>query len=141
MSDWSIEIIVDANGKTWFQPDLGGFAPGDALPAQQDDLVSWKNKTNDTHQPWPTDSNYNPLPDSTVRPPSTTQPPPPPEPNYMYPLYMSEPIPAGESSRPAYDVLLQNSTNGTIYYCCLSHPKEITERGTIQVSSVPIIPT
>lgn len=137
MSDWSIKIIVDANGKTCFQPDLGGFAPGDALPAQQDDLVSWKNKTNDTHQPWPTDSNYNPLPDSTVRPPDTAQPTAPPQPNYMYPLYMSDPIPPGQSSRPAYDT----SQIGTIYYCCLTHPAEPTERGTIQVSAVPNTPT
>lgn len=141
MADWTIKIFVDdANGKTYFQPNLGGFTPGQALPTQQDDTVSWNNKTDDTHQPWPTDSNYNPIPDSTVRPPTT-----PPTPNYMYPLYMSDPIPPGQSSNPAYDILLQNSTlqdpkNGTIYYFCLSHPNEITERGTITVSSVPVIP-
>ena len=46
---------------------------------------------------------------------------------------MSDPIPAGDSSRPAYDT----SQLGTINYYCLIHQTELTERGTIVVTAVP----
>jgi hypothetical protein len=118
MPDWSIKIVLDDKGKTWFLPDLQG-GKGEPLNAQQDDLVSWNNTTEDTHQPWPTNDQYNPVDPSTVPRGSAT--------------YMSDPIPAGDSSRPAYDT----SQLGTIYYCCLIHQTELTERGTIIVSAVP----
>ena len=65
MPDWSIKIIPSAHGAA-FVPDLHGAQPGDPLRTQQDDLVTWNNTTRDSHQPWPADANYNPLPDSVV---------------------------------------------------------------------------
>src|SRR5437763_2386969 len=67
MADWSIKIVPAASGGgAAFQPDLQGYKPGQALPAQQDDLVTWNNTTNEAHQPWQTDSNYEPLSDAWV---------------------------------------------------------------------------
>src|SRR5687767_12604164 len=94
MADWSIKIVPATSGPgAAFQPDLQGYGPGDPLPAQQDDLVTWGNWTDDTHQPWPTDSDYNPLPETQVLPRGSAN-------------YLSDPIPPGESSRPSYDVAL-----------------------------------
>jgi plastocyanin len=120
MPDLSIKIVsAGARGKAAFVPDLQGAQAGDPLPAQQDDIVSWNNTTNRKHQPWPTDSNYTPVPDTQL--PRTS------------PNYMSDPIPAGQSSRPGFDI----PQTGTIYYCCKLHPKSKTERGTIVVTAAP----
>lgn len=123
MPDWSIKIVRSESGKgAAFIPDLIGARSGDPLEAQQDDLVTWNNTTNKTHQPWPTDSNYNPLPDSQVPRGSAN--------------YLSDPIPAGESSRPSYDVAQPAGTPATwtVYYCCKNHPNE---RGTIVATAQP----
>lgn len=123
MADWSIKIVQTKQGVA-FQPDIPGYIPGDPLPAQQDDLVTWNNTTADTHQPWPTDANYNPL--SVKR---TSQ------------QYMSDPIPANQSSRPAYDVAQPNTTpkptTWTVYYYCKTHPTEVSERGRIIANVYP----
>ncbi len=112
MPDWSIKIVsASSGGGAAFQPDLQGYSQGDPLPAQQDDLVSWNNTTDDTHQPWPTDSNYNPLSEADVLPRGSAN-------------YLSDPIPAGESSRPSYDVAQPDDSPQTwiVYYFCKLHP-------------------
>ena len=120
MPDWSIRIVPSKSGVgAAFVPDLNDAEQGDPLQAQQDDLVTWNNTTQDTHQPWPTDNQYSPLDPSKVQRGTAA--------------YMSDPIPPGESSRPNYDT----SQLGTIYYCCWIHPKETSERGTIIVTAVP----
>jgi hypothetical protein len=132
MPDWSIKIVKSGSGAA-FQPDIQGYNPGDPLPAQQDDLVTWNNTTKKKHQPWPTDSNYNLLPSSEV---------PPTGPNYL-----SNPIPAGQSSRPSYDVAQPTPPvttpptpppqSWTVYYACKLHPTSKTERGTIEATVYP----
>jgi hypothetical protein len=130
MPDWSIKIVQTGSGAA-FVPDLYGAKPGDPLQAQQDDLVTWNNTTDDPHQPWPSDANYQPLPDSQVLPRGG-------------PNYLSDVIPPQGSSRPSYDVAqpaaVPPSTTGpstwTVYYCCKLHPTVASERGTI-VGTVP----
>jgi len=115
MPDWSIKIVPSVSG--------GGasFVPNN-LVAQQDDLVTWNNTTNETHQPWPTDANYKP---KDVKPGS--------------PEYLSNEIPAGGSSRPSYDVAqpaavapAKPPNEWTVYYYCSKHPNVVSERGTIK---------
>jgi len=133
MADWSIKIVTaPTGGGAAFQPDVPGYNVGEALPAQQDDLVSWANMTDDTHQPWPTDPNYEPLSEAEVLPRGSAN-------------YLSDPIPPGESSRPSYDVAqpppLPPVTTGppswTVYYFCKLHPTVTTERGTIEATVPP----
>jgi len=129
MPDWSIKI-VQAGGGTAFVPDLYGAKPGDPLQAQQDDLVTWNNTTDDPHQPWPTDASYQPLPDSEVPRGSAK--------------YLSDVIPPQGSSRPSYDVAQPDAvppsttkpSTWTVYYYCKIHPEATSERGTI-VGTVP----
>lgn len=128
MPDWSIKIVPATSGSgAAFQPDVPGAKPGDPLTAEQDDLVTWNNTTKQAHQPWQTDANYQPLSTSWV-----TQHPD---------LYMSDSIPAGRSSAPAYDVSqpggLPPPTTWTIYYFCKTHPTATSERGTIAASVPP----
>ena len=134
MADWSIKIVPAASGTgAAFQPDLQGYGPGEPLPAQQDDLVTWNNTTKQSHQPWQTDSQYEPLPDAWV------------EQQFPY-LYMSNVIPAGEPSTPAYDVAQPPRaivtdpalpSSWTIYYFCKLHPDVESERGTIEATVPP----
>lgn len=123
MPDWSIKIISTSAGAA-FVPDLQGANPGDPLQAQQDDLVTWNNTTGDSHQPWPTDSSYDPLPAERGSA-----------------NYLSDEIPPGESSRPSYDVAQPVTDpppdNWTVYYYCKLHPTVETERGTIEATTVP----
>lgn len=121
MPDWSVKIIPDANGApAAIVPDLRGSNPGDPLQAQVDDLVSWNNTTDQTCQPWPTDANYKPLPDDQVSEANGN--------------YLSDPIPAGMSSRPRYNVAMPNwltPSDGNVIYYCL---KGTNICGTIVVS-------
>lgn len=125
MADWSIKIIPASEGAA-FVPDIQGYGPGDALPAQQDDLVSWNNTTDETHQPWPTDASYQPLSEADVLPRGSAK-------------YLSDPIPPGDSSTPAYDVALPaaSPTNWIVYYYCKLHPDVEMERGTIEATVAP----
>lgn len=121
MPDWSIKI-VPSHGGAAFVPDLQGAKPGDPLKAMRDDLVTWNNTTKHTHQPWPATSNYAPLPDDQVQRETAN--------------YLSDPIPAGDSSRPRYDVAQPADTSPppvvwTVYYVCKMHPDIVSERGTI----------
>lgn len=119
MPDWTIKIVPAGPGVVGAK-----FAPG-AQQAQQDDLVCWNNTTDETHQPWPTDSNYKPL--TNVERGSAQ--------------YLSDPIPPGRSSRPSYDVVLPSGNPApqtwTVYYCCLTHQDRVNERGVIKGSLIP----
>jgi hypothetical protein len=132
MPDWSIKIVPAASGGgAAFVPDLLGAQPGDPLQAQQDDLVTWNNTTDETHQPWPADENYNPLPDSQVLPRGSAG-------------YLSDEIPPGGSSRPSYDVaqppgIPQGApppATWEVFYCCKLHPTVASERGMIVGTAV-----
>ncbi|HJQ27142.1 MAG TPA: hypothetical protein VKA60_24855 [Blastocatellia bacterium] len=106
MPDWSIKIIPGSKGAT--------FAPN-PLPAEQDDLVSWNNTTDDTHQIEVTAPEQNP--------------------------FRTHPIPAGEPSSPAYDVAQppkSKPANWTATYRCILHADE---QGTIKARIVPTPPT
>lgn len=59
MADWVVKIVQTASGEAEFVVD--GGQPGEALVATQGDFVSWSNQTDDRHQLWQTDENYNPL--------------------------------------------------------------------------------
>jgi hypothetical protein len=118
--DWSVKIVpVDPKkpaGSARF--DSPGHAPGTPLIAEDGDVVTWNNTTDAEHQPWPTDANYNPLPSG---------------PNL--PLYMSDPIPARDSSTPSYPVTLDDATKPQVfYYYCKHHPNDRNERSAINVS-------
>ena len=120
MPDWSIKIVSAEDGEgAAFVPDLKGAQPGDPLRTMQDDLVTWNNTTDETHQPWPTNSEYLPYPDSQVQ--------------RGTPTYLSDPIDGGESSRPSYDVSqpADKPSTWTVYYCCKLHPDVDSEHGTI----------
>ena len=116
MPDWTVKIV---------QANSGGatFSPG-AQMTQQDDLVCWNNITTETHQPWPTDENYNPL--DVAR---------------SDPEYLSDEIPPGRSSRPSYDVAQPSGSpapaNWVVYYYCATHPDRVSERGQLQAQQTP----
>jgi len=120
MPDWTVKIVQASAGGAKFSPS--------AQQTQQDDLVSWNNQTNETHQPWPTDANYNPLDVSRSSP-----------------QYLSDPIPPKRSSRPSYDVAQPSPTppsktppaNWTVYYYCATHPERTSERGQILAQQTP----
>ena len=95
--DWSIKIEGAPGAAARFVPQ-GGQA-GDPLNAKASDTVSWGNDTQETHQPWPTDSNYTPLPA-------------PPTPNLSNPIFQQQ------SSSPTWIV----NGSGTVYYRCKTHP-------------------
>jgi plastocyanin len=86
------------------------FSPS-SQTALVSDLVFWQNKDSKAHLPWPTDSNYKP------------------EATGWFPA-----VPPGETSG---DFATPTSPQ-TVYYYCHLHPKETTERGTINVvNSLP----
>ena len=118
MPDWTIRIVPASSGQS------ASFSPG-AQQAQQDDLVCWNNTTHETHQPWPTDQNYKPLPG--VKRGSAA--------------YLSDPIPPKGSSRPSYDVAQPSGSpppaNWTVYYFCATHPDRKSERGRILAQETP----
>lgn len=123
MPDWSIRIVpvhpAQPAGSAEFVPQNG--SAGQPLATWDGDLVTWSNTTDAAHWPWPTNSNYNPLPVA----PGTT-------------AYMSDEIPARLGSRPTYSVNLNGATPPlTIYYYCKDHPNDPNERGTIVITSPP----
>lgn len=115
MPDWSIKIVPSDSGVgAAFVPDLNEAQQGDPLLAQQFDLVSWNNTTNDTHQIG--------LPN---------------DPLSGLAVFETEPIPAGRSSSPLYNVAQPNVSPSppawTITYYCLLHP---SEKGTISATVI-----
>jgi hypothetical protein len=116
--DWSITIISLDSGGAAFQPDLMGTHRGDPLKAGNADLISWNNRTSNEHQPWPADDQYQPLQQKDIVMGSPGN-------------YLSDPIPAWQSSTPAYLTNIATDANGnpiadptTIYYVCKNHPDE-----------------
>src|ERR1051326_2083279 len=106
MPDWKININDGSGGSAEFVPGVAGAKAGDPLEAMQDDLVTWANNTQQTHQPWPATSGWAPLPDDQV--PRTSS------------LYLSDPIAPSGSSRPSYDVSQPSGSPSqwTVYYIC-----------------------
>lgn len=117
MATWMVNIVAGQNpgDPATFVPQLQQPGPGGALQVSSGDLVNWFNATGDTHQPWPTDSSFNPLPDASVPRQST--------------FYLSDPIAANKSSRPSWNAV--KPAGGTVFYCCKLHPNE---HGTIIVT-------
>ena len=82
--------------------------------------MSWNNKTDDVHQPWPTDDNDNPLSDEQVGPRGSRN-------------YLSDEIDPDHSSRPSWQVKdlkfpdppppPPQVTAGTIRYCSKQNPQ------------------
>jgi hypothetical protein len=122
--DWSIKIVpVDSTkpaGSAQFVPQNAPV--GQPQATWDGDTVSWNNTTDAAHQPWPTDSNYNP---QAAKPGDNN--------------YMSDDIPARQSSRPAFAINLPASvpTPYILYYYCKDHPHDPNERGTISIIPVP----
>jgi hypothetical protein len=116
--DWAIDIIQSPSGSgAAFQPKLVPPAqPGAPLNAQPEDIVSWGNRTTETHQPWPTVGN---TPGGDPVPlPATGNPP----------GFLCDPIPPDASSQPQF--VVTGTVGAQINYCCRFHP---TERGQILV--------
>lgn len=115
MAVWSIKIMDGENpgDPAEFVPQLQPGGP-QGLLAQVGDLVSWNNRTDEIHEPWPTDDKFKPLPLKDIPPGG----------------HMSDEINPRKSSRPSW-VVIQPATGSTIYYCCKLHRKE---RGIITIT-------
>jgi hypothetical protein len=113
-NEWNVRIVTAGTGAA-FEPRVPGGTPGSELLAQAGDIVTWGNATNDTHQPWPLDAAGNPV--TAANPAADT------------PGYMSDPIPAQNSSTPQF-VVPSLTVGSVIHYCCLRHT---TERGSIKI--------
>jgi plastocyanin len=121
MAVWSIKIVPGAkpSDPATFVPQLQPPAQDGTYPnglyADSGDVVSWDNTEGRTaHHPVPTDENYNPVPITNAN-------------------RLSNEIPAGESSRPAYNVVKPTTGDQkTIYYRCALHPQM---HGKITVTS------
>ena len=109
--DWSIRIAPDG--------DTFAFDPSQQN-AENSDMISWNNRTDETHQPWPADSNWEPVPEDQVTKGSAGC------------SYLSDPIEPWTSSSPAYVCAAPLTGSTTIYYVCRYHPQE---HGTIVVSA------
>lgn len=116
--DWAIDIIPSTSGSgAAFRPKLVPPAnPGDPLKAQAGDIVSWGNRTTDTHQPWPTVGN------------APNGPPVPVPVSGNPPGLLCDPIPPDQSSSPQF--VVTSTAGAQINYCCRFHP---SERGQILV--------
>ena len=115
MADWNVNIVQTASGEAEFVID--GGQPGQPLEATQGDLVSWYNKTDDPHQLWQTDEDYNPLGQSGL-------------PGLIKPGLSSD---AYDCAQP-----LWGPASWTVYYYCSLHPENPGERGSIEVTALPI---
>jgi hypothetical protein len=115
MADWLVNIVIGKSGAA-FIVGLPGAKQGQPLQADQDDLVTWNNQTNDQHQLWETDSNYNPVSQSSL-------------PGLVKPGMSSDTYDCAQPSwQPA---------SWTVYYYCSLHPHNQLERGSIQVAALP----
>jgi hypothetical protein len=128
MTTWLINIEEgeDEGDPAAFVPQLQA---GPDLLAKLGDLVSWSNRTDDVHEPWPTDQNFTPLTDAQVGPHGSQN-------------YLSDEINPNHSSRPSWFVRKLKfppappppppvGDGNTIYYCCKLHPEE---RGKIIIT-------
>ena len=112
MPVWSIKIVAGAAGApAKFIADNPAIPAGNPLLVFAGDLVSWNNTTGDRHQPWPTDSNFVKLTDAQVG-------------THGEPNYLSDEIPAHQSSTPSWTAVASPITAKTIFYCCKLHAQE-----------------
>lgn len=76
---WSIiiEASLSVPGKVAFRPDLPDAKQGDTLNVNEGDLINWNNRTDDAHQPAATN---------------------------LKDKYLTNEIPAGKPSSPAYKI-------------------------------------
>lgn len=116
MADWLVNIVIGTSGKAEFVVGLPGAKQGQPLQADQDDLVSWSNETNDQHQLWETDQNYNPLGQSSL-------------PGLVKPGMSTDTY---DCAQPSWE-----PASWTVYYYCSLHPNNPLERGSIQVAALP----
>ena len=117
--NWSIVIAppATAGGAASYTPDLMGMRPGDPLQAGNADIISWNNRTPDSHQPVALDAKTGkPLSEADAK---------------AQGLYLSDVIPPYRSSTPGYVTAASTEGTITINYICTFHPS--TERGTIVV--------
>lgn len=91
---WSIMINQNPDGTVSFKPDVAGAQAGQPLGVQPNDLVTWNNRTNQ------------PLTLQSISPAG---------------VYLTDPIPAGQVSSPAYAV---GGTAGTVTYSCVNPSKQ-----------------
>lgn len=110
--DWSIKIVPAASG------ELAEFTPN-PQQAQVDDLLSWNNRTGESHWPWPADSSFTPMSEEDAKQTAN---------------WLSTEIPPWESSTPAYvcPSLPDGTSQQTLYYVCKLHPDE---HGTIDLTT------
>jgi hypothetical protein len=103
---WSINIIP-GEACAVFAPDVYATNPGDPLKAQNKDVISWSNRTEQVHQPWPATADWQV--DNNAQ-------------------GLCETIQPWTASDPAY--LVTDKAPATINYVCLLHPNE---HGQIEV--------
>lgn len=110
--DWSIKIVPAASG------NLSEFTPN-PQQAQVSDLLSWNNRTGESHWPWPADANFEPMSEEDAKKQEN---------------WLATEIPPWESSTPAYVCpdMLPGETQKTLYYVCWLHREE---HGTIDVTT------
>ena len=116
MADWLVNIVIGDSGDAEFVVGLPGAKQGQPLQADQDDLVTWNNETNDQHQLWETDSNYDPVSQSSL-------------PGLVKPGMSSDTY---DCAQPTWQ-----PASWTVYYYCSLHPHNELERGSIQVAALP----
>jgi hypothetical protein len=117
--DWSIKISPASSGSgAVFTPDLLGAQPGDPLQTENQDIISWNNRTGDSHWPWALQSNGQPYASADAAKAAGA--------------YLSDEIPPWESSTPGYVTTAPSVGKTTIDYICKLHP---TETGSIIVSA------
>lgn len=115
MADWSVKIAV-VNGKTVFQAQLQAGNTS-TLYMSPGDSVSWNNTTPNQRQPTLTTLNGAP-----VTPGARGTP-----------LYLSDPIAPGHSSRPSW-IAPASPVPGTYNYISMGHSDET---GVIVVNNPP----
>jgi hypothetical protein len=105
---WSIMINQNPDGTVSFKPDVAGAQAGQPLGVQPNDLVTWNNRTNQA------------LTLQSI-PPGT---------------YLTDPVPAGQVSSPAYAV---GATAGTVTYSCVQPLQQ--QHSIVVITNPPSTPT
>jgi len=117
--DWSIKISPAASGSgAVFTPDLLGAQPGEPLQAENADIISWNNRTGDSHWPWALQSDGQPYPSAAAAQAAGA--------------YLSDEIAAWGTSTPGYVTTAPKAGRTIIDYICKIHP---TETGSIVVKA------
>ena len=117
MADWSVKITRGPGGKIVYQAQLQPDDPPGTLYTSPGDTVSWNNQCGSKRQPTLTQINGSP---ATPGAQGT-------------PLYLSDPIANGHSSRPSW-VAPKTPDPGTYTYVSSGHT---SETGVIIVQSPP----